>query len=181
LGEGTFDKGKDLAFPQIASEIITTCSKIFPVMSETPDKNDKTPAVENDPRFLSGPWVGFWIQHRLGKQRMSLSLAFVAGRVTGNGRDIVGRFAFDGTYDLKTGRVVMTKQYERAHRVDYDGTNQGDGMWLWGVWNIRTVRGGFHLWPEGEDDPTQGRLKAEKELQKPRRLKRGELVGGLVP
>ena len=149
------------------------------IMSDTTD--EKKPAVETDPRFPSGPWIGFWIQRRWGKQQMSLSLAFVEGRVSGSGRDIVGRFDFNGTYDLKTGRVLMTKQYEGAHRVEYDGTNQGDGMWLWGVWNIRTVRGGFHLWPEGEDDPTQRRLKAEKELQKPIRLKSGKLVGELAP
>jgi hypothetical protein len=70
----------------------------------------------------------------------------------------------------------MTKQYEKAHRVAYDGANQNDGMWLWGVWNIRSLRGGWHLWPEGEDDPTQRGLRAEKELPKPRRLKRGELL-----
>jgi hypothetical protein len=143
--------------------------------------NSPKPAVETDPRFPSGPWVGFWIQRRLGKQQMSLSLAFLDGRVTGSGRDIVGRFAFDGAYDLKTGRVVMTKQYEEAHRVEYNGANQNDGMWLWGTWSIRSFRGGFHLWPEGEDDPTERRLKAEDELPRPRRLRRGELVGGLAP
>ena len=148
-------------------------------MSQT--ENEKRPAVETDPRFPSGPWIGFWIQRGFGKQKMSLSLAFINGRVVGCGRDVVGRFDFNGIYDLKTGRVQMVKLYERAHRVDYDGTNQGDGMWLWGVWSIRTIRGGFHLWPEDEDDPTQRQLKAEKELQEPRRVKRGELVGGLAP
>ena len=111
---------------------------------------------------------------------MSLSLEFVQGRVKGSGRDIVGRFDFEGTYDVKTGRVQMVKQYERAHRVEYDGANHGDGMWLWGIWNIRATRGGFHLWPEGEDDPTQRRLKAEKKLPKPHRLKRGEFVESIA-
>jgi hypothetical protein len=149
-------------------------------MSQSEDQDLNQRAVETDPRFPSGPWLGFWIQRQWGKQQMSLSLAFVDGRVTGRGRDIVGPFDFSGTYDLKTGRVVMTKQYEKAHRVEYDGTNQGDGMWVWGVWTIRSHRGGFHLWPEGEDDPTQRRLKAEAELPKPRRLKRCELVEGLT-
>ena len=54
----------------------------------------KQPAVETDPRFPSGPWIGFYIQRGHGKQQMSLSLAFVDGRVTGTGRDIVGRFDF---------------------------------------------------------------------------------------
>jgi len=148
-------------------------------MSDTPDAK-KPPAVETDPRFPSGPWVGFWIQRGLGKQPMSLSLAFVNGRVAGSGRDIIGQFDFSGNYDLKTGRVVMTKQYERAHRVAYDGANQNDGMWLWGTWTIGPDHGGWHLWPEGEDDPTQKHLKAEKELPKPGRLKRGELVESLA-
>jgi hypothetical protein len=99
-------------------------------MSEIPHKADNKPTVETDTRFPSGPWMGFWIQRRLGKQQMSLSLAFVAGRVTGNGRDIVGCLAFDGTYDLKTGRVIMPKQYAKAHRVEYDGTNQDSGRTL---------------------------------------------------
>src|ERR1700691_2560590 len=98
---------------------------------ENNSDNSPKPAVESDPRFPSGPWEGFWIQRGMGKQQMSLSLAFLDGRVAGSGRDIIGRFDFDGTYDLKTGRVTMTKKYEGAHRVDYDGANQNDGMWLW--------------------------------------------------
>jgi len=122
------------------------------------------PAVETDERFPSGPWVGFWIQHGMGKQKMSLSLTFIDGRVSGEGRDVVGRFNFVGNYDLTSGRVHMRKHYENAHSVGYDGANQGDGMWLWGVWHVGGDRGGFHLWPEGEDDPTQGRLRTVKEL-----------------
>ena len=144
-------------------------------MSATPDTNREQPTVEIDPRFPSGPWVGFWIQDGWGNQRMSLSLAFANGRVTGSGRDIVGRFDFSGTYDLKSGRVEMVKHYDtRVHLVSYNGANQGDGMWLWGVWNILAAyRGGFHLWPEGEEDPTKRRLKAEATVPVSRRLKKG--------
>jgi len=39
-------------------------------MRRRPDK----PQPETDPRFPSGPWVGFWIQRGFGKQRMSLWL-----------------------------------------------------------------------------------------------------------
>jgi len=141
-------------------------------MSENPDNNVKQSAFETDPRFPSGPWIGFWIQRGWGKQKMSLSLAFINGRVVGCGRDVVGRFDFNGIYDLKTGRVRMVKLYQGAHRVDYDGTNQGDGMWLWGVWNIRTIHGGFHLWPEDEDDPTQKRTAEEIEMPQQRRRQR---------
>jgi hypothetical protein len=151
------------------------------IMSDTPAPN-KQPAVETDPRFPSGPWIGFWIQDGWGKQQMSLSLAFVDGGVTGSGRDIIGRFDFKGSYDLKTGRVQMVKNYEKTDRVAYNGANQGDGMWLWGMWNIGTrYRGGWHLWPEGEADPTQRRLAAGKELPQSRRLKPGELVEIAAP
>ena len=139
------------------------------------------PAVETDERFPSGPWVGFWIQRGWGKQKMRLSLTFNGGRVSGAGEDVVGRFSFHGMYDLATGRLVMAKQYEKAHGVVYDGANEGDGMWLWGVWSIGGERGGFHLWPEGEEEPTQRRLKAAKGLPKSQRLKRGKLVEALVP
>jgi hypothetical protein len=132
---------------------------------------------ETDPRFPSGPWTGFWIQSGLGRQRMLLSLAFAQGRVIGHGTDIIGRFTLEGTYDLETGRCLMTKQYEAAHRVHYDGVNEGDGLWLWGVWQMQIDRGGFHLWPEGEQDPTRRRLKAEKKLPGSRPApQEGELV-----
>ena len=139
----------------------------------------KSSTAETDPRFPSGPWLGFWIQRGYGKQSMSLSLGFANGRVDGAGRDIVGQFTFSGTYDLKTGCVQIVKQYLGKHRVLYDGANQGDGMWLWGLWTLRYLRGGFHLWPEGEEDPTIHRLKTEQELPAtalPAGLKKGELL-----
>jgi hypothetical protein len=148
-------------------------------MNETEDQQKKKPTTETDSRFPSGPWIGFWIQPRLGKQRMTLWLQFANGSVNGSGRDIVGPFNFTGVYDLKTGRVLMTKQYEGAHTVQYDGANNGDGMWLWGLWNIRSHRGGFHLWPEGEEDPTQRKLSAENQLPHSGRLAKGELLESL--
>ncbi|HET6246176.1 MAG TPA: hypothetical protein VFE47_00610 [Tepidisphaeraceae bacterium] len=127
------------------------------------ESDNPRPRSETDPRFPSGPWTGFWVQRGMGKQKMRLSLWFAGGKVGGSGADIVGRFSFDGRYDLKTGKCVMTKQYEHAHRIHYDGANEGDGMWLWGVWRVGPDRGGFHLWPEGEEDPTLRRDKAERE------------------
>ncbi len=94
---------------------------------------------------------------------MRLSLWFVDGKIAGSGADMVGKFTFDGTYDLKTGRCLMTKHYVNAHRLIYDGANQDDGMWLWGLWRFGHDRGGFHLWPEGEEDPTQRRTSVERE------------------
>ena len=146
--------------------------------NDQPDADkERRPAVETDPRFPSGPWTGFWMQRGWGKQRMSLSLAFSNGVVTGVGMDVVGRFEFRGNYDLKSGRVRMTKQYVGAHRVEYDGANQDDGLWIWGIWSVFSHRGGFHLWPEGEDDPTQRKAAAELEMPKSTgRLKSGELL-----
>jgi hypothetical protein len=146
-------------------------------MNDQDSDNSQSSPPETDPRFPSGPWSGFWIQTGIGRQTMRLSLAFSDGKVKGFGTDIIGRFTFEGTYDLETGRCLMTKQYEAAHRVQYDGVNEGDGMWLWGVWRMQMDRGGFHLWPESEEDPTRRRLKTEKELPAPPpEPKEGELV-----
>jgi hypothetical protein len=122
--------------------------------------------VETDPRFPSGRWTGFWLQrHFLGRQWMSLNLMFCDGIVRGEGTDRVGDFTMAGTYDLKTGGCRLVKAYVGAHSLDYQGRNEGDGQWIWGVWQMRMFdRGGFHLWPAGEDDPTGKTLKEEKEL-----------------
>ena len=125
--------------------------------------------METDERFPSGPWTGFWIQRPVYPERQwmrDLSLTFKDGRVSGFGWDVAGEFSFAGTYDLKTGAVVLHKQYEKAHGVRYEGKNENDGMWVWGVWRLdRSLEsGGFHMWPKGEEDPTQRRLRAEKEI-----------------
>lgn len=122
-------------------------------------EGDTRRLVEADPRFASGSWVGFWIQRGLGKQPMTLSLRFANGRVSGDGSDVIGRFRVAGTYGLESGYVRILKQYEQAHRVSYQGANQGDGLWLWGLWTLGGERGGFHLWPEAEDDPTRRGLR----------------------
>jgi hypothetical protein len=121
--------------------------------------------LETDPRFPSGPWVGFWIQQGLGRKWMRLRLKFLDGRVTGDGHDCIGRFLFHGSYDLSTGAVELVKTYLGQHEVEYAGRNEDDGLWLWGVWQVKTFdRGGFHIWPEWENDPTQRRLGAEEDL-----------------
>ena len=146
-------------------------------MSTKPEK----PQPEADPRFPSGPWTGFWIQRGAGKQKMQVGFTFIDGGVSGEGRDVIGRFTFAGTYDLKTGRCVLAKQYLGAHRVDYDGVNEGEGMWLWGLWAVGGDKGGFHLWPEGEPDPTQKRTAAELELPVDTREQRQRVPADLLP
>jgi hypothetical protein len=129
------------------------------------NRDRSKPSVETDPRFPSGPWTGFWLQKAMpGKHQMRLSLSFVDGRISGAGVDVVGPFTFVGRYDLKTGRCTMTKRYDGAHQLLYEGTNEGESLWLWGLWTVPLDQGGFHLWPEGEEDPTARRLKATREI-----------------
>ena len=112
--------------------------------------------LEADPQFPSGPWTGFFLQYWLpGRHATNLELTAADGQLTGAGRDHVGRYTMDGTYDLATGRCEWTKQYLGKHRVLYRGVSDGNG--IWGVWEIRLLRGlyrdkgGFHIWPEGSD------------------------------
>jgi hypothetical protein len=112
--------------------------------------------LEQDPRFPSGPWTGFFLQYWLpGRHRTNLDLTCQGGELAGTGQDWVGAYTVAGSYDLSTGRCEWTKQYLGKHAVAYRGVNDGHG--IWGVWEIRQLgglfvdRGGFHLWPEGTD------------------------------
>ena len=119
--------------------------------------NEEYPAaIERDPRFPNGAWTGFYLQYWMpGRHKTNLNLSWQNGIVTGDGRDRVGAFTIDGTYDTLTGRCEWTKQYVGKHAVAYRGVNDGRG--IWGVWEIRQLggvyvdRGGFHIWPEGTD------------------------------
>jgi hypothetical protein len=124
--------------------------------------------VEADERFPSGPWVGFWLQKPLtGRQWMrDVWLKFSQNKVDGGGEDLVGEFVFEGDYDTQTGHCRLVKKYVGLHQVEYNGHNDGDGHWLWGVWTMdqATQRGGFHLWPKGVSDPTDTSLQAEQDV-----------------
>jgi hypothetical protein len=145
-------------------------------------KKPNQPELETDPRFPSGPWTGFWIQQWAGKQKkMQLSFIFCEGRISGEGRDIIGKFSFSGQYDLKTGRCLLTKQYLHAHRVEYDGVNEGQPLWLWGLWTLGRDKGGFHLWPAGEPDPTQQRTATGIELPSENQDRRQRVPSDLLP
>ncbi len=119
-----------------------------------------TDGLESDPRFPSGPWVGFFVQKwpPLGRQSMEMRLTFRRGELTGEGRDLLGAFLFRGRYDVADGRCHWTKRYVGRHDVFYQGFNEGKG--IWGTWEIpaegyrRTLTGGFHIWPEGMPDPS---------------------------
>src|SRR5262245_61265658 len=122
---------------------------------------------ETDPRFPSGKWVGFFLDKRLpGRHRMEVVITFASGRMSGPGRDRVGQFTFEGSYDVADGKCLWVKRYVGRHAVRYGGFNEGKG--IWGKWELRdsglTFSGGFHIWPEGMPDPTQPQLAEEADV-----------------
>ena len=126
---------------------------------------DAEPPVEQDDRFPSGPWKGFFLQPVLpGRHWMDLHLTFRAGVLSGEGRDWVGEFLIRGRYDVGDGKCWWTKKYIRKHDVAYLGYNEGKG--IWGTWDIPKdgLRGGFHIWPVAMGDPTGSHLKEEAEI-----------------
>ncbi len=129
-------------------------------MSATPSK----PAPCDDPRFPSGPWVGFFLQReRPGRNAMELILEFSDGQVSGEGRDCIGRFHIKGRFQVEDGRCWWIKSYVGLHDVSYDGYNEGKG--IWGQWEIGSPwRGGFHIWPEFMADPTLPGMSAAEDL-----------------
>jgi hypothetical protein len=133
-----------------------------------PDKKHLEP--ESDPRFPSGPWVGFFTQPIIpGKHLMELRLQFRQGVIDGEGRDWVGEFLISGRYTLDDGKCHWTKSYLGRHDVYYKGYNEGKG--IWGTWEIPPNEnsglhwtGGFYIWPEGMPDPTQQTLSEEADI-----------------
>jgi hypothetical protein len=129
--------------------------------------------IETDPRFPSGPWVGYFLQRQIpGKHLMELRLTFRQGTMRGEGRDWVGGFVISGRYNLADGKCHWTKRYVGRHDVFYDGFNEGKG--IWGRWDITAstnagvpLHGGFHIWPEGMGDPSDEHLKEEADLPAP--------------
>ncbi len=126
--------------------------------------------LETDSRFPSGPWTGYFLDERIpGRHLMELHLVFASGSMTGEGRDWVGKFAVRGRYTLDDGKCYWTKRYVGRHDVFYDGFNEGKG--IWGTWELTcaglTAKGGFHIWPEGMEDPTGRTLKEEADVPAP--------------
>jgi hypothetical protein len=133
---------------------------------------DEHTAQETDPRFPSGPWTGFFLQRLIlpPKVMMELRLTFREGVMEGEGRDRVGAFLIRGRYSVADGRCHWTKRYIGKHDVYYKGFNEGKG--IWGLWEIPTepdinYGGGFHIWPEGQGDPTGSHLSEAADLPVP--------------
>jgi hypothetical protein len=117
---------------------------------------------ETDHRFPTGEWTGFFLQKSLfeGRQKMDLALTFLLGKVSGEGKDVIGTFSMRGRYDLANGKVIIHKYYAQ-HHVLYEGWAELD-KGVWGVWTLPGAgREGFHLWPRGMRDPSQPVLHAQ--------------------
>ena len=85
--------------------------------------------------------------------------------MSGEGRDRVGKFTFEGSYDVADGKCRWVKRYVGKHAVRYR-VQRGQGH-LGHVGAARRradVTGGFHIWPEGMADPTQPRLAEEADV-----------------
>jgi hypothetical protein len=108
--------------------------------------------------FPSGNWRGYWEQSLWGQQPMdNLVLRFSAGRVEGEGRDVIGAFTFSGEYDER-GTIRLVKQYLNAHQVLYVGEYDGEGT-IHGRWSIPPHWSGKFalspIWPSLADAPIQ--------------------------
>jgi hypothetical protein len=122
---------------------------------------------ETDERFPSGEWEGFFLMSHTGLRRhmMELLLSFSQGRLKGEGRDFVGDFLLRGRYDVETGRCIWNKKYVNKHEVNYDGFNEGKGIFgKWEIQDVMTWHGGFLIWPKGMGDPTRHRRRAEADV-----------------
>jgi len=96
------------------------------------------------------------------RHKTGLTLTFVDGTMTGSGADAVGRFSVHGSYSTEDGKCNWVKHYLGKHDVLYSGYNEGKG--IWGMWEIAPLKAGFHIWPEGMEDPTNPKLAAEADL-----------------
>lgn len=114
--------------------------------------------AEQDQRFPSGEWHGFFLQPSFfaGRIKMSLCLTFLNGRVSGEGQDLAGKFVLRGKYIIENGEVILHKRYLSAHDVFYRGFAEATGKGIWGVWEIPQFdRGGWHLWPKGQSSDNE--------------------------
>ena len=130
-----------------------------------PPDPERTPELEQDSRFPSGPWKGFFLQPLMpGRHWMELNLTFRRGVLRAEGGDRVGAFTFRGRYDVESGKCWWTKQYIGKHALSYQGYNEGKGIWgTWEALGSPGWRGGFHIWPVAMGDPTRPHLAEELE------------------
>ena len=111
--------------------------------------------------FPSGPWTGFYnYSNSTRKHWMDLVLTFVNQSISGDGHDEIGIFLVAGRFEDTSGECYWTKTYVGAHDVYYRGFHEGKG--IWGLWELPSDSGGFHIWPLGEEGGEQEHESAEE-------------------
>src|SRR5258707_998566 len=81
---------------------------------------NELPNLEQDPRFPSGPWTGFFLQYWLpGRHTTNLAMTIRDGQLAGTGADWVGAFEIEGDYDTVSGKCQWIKRYIGKHSVAY--------------------------------------------------------------
>jgi hypothetical protein len=94
---------------------------------------------------------------------MDLILEFKTGSISGEGADGIGEFVIDGGYSQSDGECWWIKTYIGRHSVEYRGFREEKG--IWGTWTIRHTKGGFHIWPIGQNSQElASEVKEEAEL-----------------
>ena len=91
---------------------------------------------------------------------MDLVLAFADRTISGDGNDDIGQFLVTGRFDQTNGECYWTKTYMGAHDVYYRGFREGKG--IWGLWELPSESGGFHIWPLGQEEGEQDHESAEE-------------------
>lgn len=89
---------------------------------------------------------------------MDLILEFKDGRITGEGSDGIGLFVIAGHYSESSLECSWVKSYVGKHSVHYTGYREGKG--IWGTWTLEVISGGFHIWPLGQQSPSEALAEA---------------------
>ena len=129
---------------------------------------DKKTTQETHPLFPSGEWEGFYTYSfgpSADQHKMAFFLDFQNNLVKGTGSDDVGGFFWEGSYDKESLTCKVIKSYA-THTVSYRGHVDENG--IWGTWEMAFLKGGFHIWPKGNEESKQ--RKAKKKLSNLRKL-----------
>ena len=118
--------------------------------------------IEQDGRFPSGPWKGFFLQPGMsGRSWMEIRLTFRKGELRGEGRDWGGESLFRGRSEVETGKCLV-EQTVYAASTPFITRDTTKGKVFGGCgqeWLPQPHhRGGYHIWPVAMGDPTEQRL-----------------------
>ena len=91
---------------------------------------------------------------------MDLLLTFADQTISGDGNDDIGPFLVSGHFDETNSECYWTKTYIGGHHVYYRGFREGRG--IWGLWELPSESGGFHIWPLGHSEGNQDQESAEE-------------------